>query len=88
MGTQVQMGITACRRRPRQQSVSWDYTAENGYSIPTYIEGFKDHDRADIDRYAGTSSRCSQKLLVSEAVARKWDTATTDISKAFLQGVT
>jgi len=52
------------------------------------LRGFKDHDRADIDRYAGTSSRCSQKLLVSEAVAQKWDIATTDISKAFLQGVT
>ena len=44
--------------------------------------------RSDIFRYAGTSSRCSQKLLVSEAVRRKWDLATTDISKAFLQGVT
>ena len=52
------------------------------------VRGFKDQDRNDIDRYAGTSSRSSQKVLVSEAVLRGWDIATTDISKAFLQGVT
>ena len=52
------------------------------------VRGFKDSGKNDIDRYAGTSSRCSQKLLVSEAVRRKWDIARTDISKAFLQGVT
>ena len=52
------------------------------------VRGFKDQDRADIDRYAGTSSRCSQKLLVSEAARRGWPICTTDISKAFLQGVT
>ena len=52
------------------------------------VRGFKDCERGDIDRYAGTSSRCSQKALVSEAVLRGWDLITTDISKAFLQGVT
>ncbi len=52
------------------------------------VRGFKDNERGDIDRYAGTSSRCSQKALVSEAVLRGWDLITTDISKAFLQGVT
>ena len=52
------------------------------------MRGFKDQDKGDVDRYAGTSSRCSQKLLVSEAVCRGWAIATTDISKAFLQGVT
>merc|ERR1712051_304790 len=52
------------------------------------LRGFKDHDRADIDRYAGTSSRCAQKLLVSEAVRNGWPICTLDISKAFLQGVT
>jgi hypothetical protein len=41
-----------------------------------------------VDRYAGTSSRSSQKVLVSEAVLRGWDICTADISKAFLQGVT
>ena len=52
------------------------------------VRGFKDSERGDIDRYAGTSTRGSQKVLVSEAVARGWDVLTTDISKAFLQGVT
>ena len=52
------------------------------------IRGFKDVEKDDVDRYAGTSSKVSQKLLVSEAVFQKWDVCTTDISKAFLQGVT
>ena len=50
--------------------------------------GFKDSERSDIDRYAGTSTRCSQKLIVSEAVRNNWPICTADISKAFLQGVT
>ena len=45
-------------------------------------------DKGHIDSYAGTSQRYSQRHLVSEAVRRRWDLATTDISKAFLQGVT
>ena len=52
------------------------------------VRGFKDSERGDIDRYAGTSSRDSQKMLVSEAVDRGWDIATADVSKACLQGVT
>ena len=52
------------------------------------VRGFKDSGKADVDRYAGTSSRSSQKVVVSEAVARGWDILSADISKAFLQGVT
>ena len=52
------------------------------------VRGFKDSERNDIDRYAGTSTRCSQKLIVSEAVRNHWPICTADISKAFLQGVT
>ena len=52
------------------------------------IRGFKDCEKDDVDRYSGASSKISQKLLVSEAVYQKWDICTTDISKAFLQGVT
>jgi hypothetical protein len=51
------------------------------------VGGFKDSGRRDVDRYAGASSRCSQKLVVSEVVKRGLDIATTDISEAFLQGV-
>ena len=52
------------------------------------VRGFKDSERRDIDRYAGTSTRCAQKLLASEAVRNHWPMCTADISKAFLQGVT
>ena len=52
------------------------------------VRGFKDSERNDIDRYAGTSTRSSQKILVSEAVRNHWPICTVDISKAFLQGVT
>ena len=49
------------------------------------IRGFKDRDKDSVDRYAGTSSKLSQKVLVSEAVARLWHLCTTDVSKAFLK---
>ena len=52
------------------------------------IRGLKDLDKAELIRYAGTSQRYSQRLLVSEAANRGWPIASTDISKAFLQGVT
>ena len=52
------------------------------------VRGFKDSGTFDVDRYAGTSSRSSQKVVVSEAAARGWDILSADISKAFLQGVT
>ena len=42
----------------------------------------------NIESYAGTSQRYSQRLICSEAAIRQWDIATTDISKAFLQGIT
>ena len=52
------------------------------------VRGFKDLDKGFVATYAGTSQRYSQRIIVSEAVLRNWDIATTDISKAFLQGVT
>ena len=52
------------------------------------LRGFKDQDAANLEKYAGTSQRYSQRLLVSEAANRKWPIVCTDISKAFLQGVT
>ena len=41
-----------------------------------------------LDNYVGTSQRYSQRVLVSVAVQNAWDICTTDITKAFLQGVT
>jgi len=52
------------------------------------IRGFKDVDKGNVATYAGTSQRFSQRILVSEAVIHGWPIATSDISKAFLQGVT
>ena len=53
------------------------------------LHGFKDLTKEDTDTYAGTASRTSQRMLVSEAALHPdWVFATTDISKAFLQGMT
>ena len=52
------------------------------------VRGFKDRDAHNLDSYAGTSQRYSQRLVCSEAAHRGWPICTTDISKAFLQGVT
>ena len=50
--------------------------------------GFKDSATGDIDRYAGTSSMCSHRVLVSETVRQGWDICTIDIGKAFMQRAT
>ena len=63
-------------------------TAKRTIRARLTVRGFKDADKWDIDRYAGTSTRGSQKLIVSEAVLRGWVLCAADISKAFLQGVT
>ena len=52
------------------------------------LRGFKDMEKNVIAHYQGTSGKSSQKVLVSESVRRRWDICTTDIGKAFLQGVT
>ena len=52
------------------------------------LRGFKDRDADNLEKYAGTSQRYSQRLLASEAANRCWPIMSTDISKAFLQGVT
>ena len=45
------------------------------------LRGFKDREADQILTFAGTSSRTSQKLLVSEAVVRGWPTVTLDVRK-------
>jgi hypothetical protein len=52
------------------------------------VRGFKDRQASEIDTFAGTAARYSQRLVVSEAVNRGWEICTADVSKAFLQGVT
>ena len=51
------------------------------------LRGFIDLDAKFLESYAGAASRYTQRILVSAAVLRKWLLATTDISKAFLQGI-
>ena len=52
------------------------------------LRGFNDVQGEDLASYAGTSQIYSHRILVSEAVLRGWDLATTDIRKALLHGIT
>ena len=52
------------------------------------VRGFRDRDAQNLDCYAGATQRYSRRLVCSEAAHRGWPICTTDISKAFLQGVT
>ena len=52
------------------------------------VRGFKDNQKDEIARYAGTSTRGGQKALVSEAVRHGWPICTLDVWVAFLKGVT
>ena len=52
------------------------------------LRGFKDVDAADLITFAGTSSRVSQRIVVSEACCRGWPLAAIDVKKAFLKGIT
>ena len=51
------------------------------------LRGFMDTEAFDIDTYAGTAKRQSQRLLASEAACNDgWITASMDVPTAFLQG--
>ena len=52
------------------------------------LRGFKESGAEGQSNYSATATKWSQRVLVSEAVLRKWNLASTDISKAFLQGIT
>ena len=52
------------------------------------VRGFKDKDANNLDTYAATSARPSQRMVCSVAAQMSWTLCTADISKAFLQGVT
>lgn len=51
------------------------------------LRGFKESGCDNDTNHSATASRLSQRLLVSETVLRSWVLASTDIPKAFLQGV-
>ena len=53
------------------------------------MRGFKDWDADTLETYAGTASRLSQRLLVSEVACHPdWEFLSVDVEKAFLQGIT
>ena len=51
------------------------------------LRGFKDMDALDLETYAGTSTRTSQRIVTSEAACRGWDLTAIDVKKAFLKGI-
>ena len=51
------------------------------------LRGFKESGADYQSNYSATASRFSQRLLVSECVLREWSLASSDVPKAFLQGV-
>ena len=50
--------------------------------------GFKDRDAWNLETFAGTSSRLSKRIVVSEAVLNGFELWAMDVRKAFLKGVT
>ena len=49
--------------------------------------GHKDKQVEPLKTYRGTSIITSQRVVVSEACRQKWELATLDGKKAFLEGV-
>ena len=52
------------------------------------LRGFKDLEAEGFLTFAGTSTRISPRLVVSESAIRGWPVTTLDVKKAFLKGVT
>ena len=52
------------------------------------LRGFKDRDAWMLETFAGTSSRLSKRIVVSEAVVQEFELWAFDVRKAFLKGVT
>ena len=49
--------------------------------------GFKESGADDQSNFAATASRFSQRVIVSECAIRGWCIASSDVPKAFLQGI-
>ena len=58
-----------------------------GHPHAATLRGFKDRDAPDLDTYAGTSTRTSQRIVTSEAACRGWGLTAIDVKKAFLKGI-
>ena len=94
----VWQGYQCFERQPRHQAhnaidVKWVYKwkikgGKRFIRARLCIRGFKDTGADDDVNTSPTATRLSQRLLVSETVVRGWILGSTDIPKAFLQGVT
>ena len=52
------------------------------------LRGFQDVEAFDVETFAGTANRRSQRILASEAACHpEWIIASLDVEKAFLKGV-
>ena len=53
------------------------------------LKGFQDVEAFDVETFAGTANRRSQRILASEAACHpEWIIASLDVDKAFLKGST
>ena len=74
--------------------LKWKYVKVGEASVRTIrarmaLRGFQDLDKENVETYAGTASRLSQRILVSQCATEEgWELGTLDVSKAFLQGMT
>eukprot|EP00439_Symbiodinium_sp_Y106_P057262 s2270_g8.t1 len=94
---QTWKGFNCFERRARSQSpcvidakwvLKWKWIkGERCIRARLCLRGFRETGADDQSNYAATASRFSQRLLVSECALRGWTLASSDVPKAFLQGV-
>ena len=90
-------GFRCFARRPRKDApcvidVRWVHKwkvvrGERRIRSRLCLRGFKEFGADSQSNFAATASRFSQRLIVSECAAREWVIASSDVPKAFLQGI-
>ena len=90
-------GFKCFKRRPRAEApcvidvrwvFKWKFVKEvRKIRARLCLRGFKESGSDDQSNYSATATRFSQRALVSECVLRGWVLASSDVPKAFLQGV-
>ena len=90
-------GFKCFKRRPRAEApcvidVRWVFKWKFVKGVRKIrarlcLRGFKETGSDDQSNYSATATRFSQRALVSECVLRGWVLASSDVPKAFLQGV-
>eukprot|EP00971_Amphidinium_carterae_P009693 191155-Amphidinium_carterae.4 len=72
--------------------LKWKWQAKPGQPPERFcrarlcLRGFKDTQKEELDKYANTAGRISQRIICSMASLFKWQLVSIDISTAFLQG--